>query len=118
MPATNFGWLDGVIIFAYLACLAGIGVYFSRRQKNLEDFFLAGRKMGWLPIGMSLMAALNSGIDYIAAPSTTIKYGLIFTVGTLSWIFLYPWVAWITLPFYRKLQIFTAYEYLERRFNV
>lgn len=115
---TNFGWLDGAIIIVYLGLLAGIGVYFSRRHQDMESFFLAGRSMGWLPIGMSLMAALNSGIDYIATPSTTIKYGLIFTVSALSWVLLYPWVVWITLPFYRRLQVFTAYEYLERRFGV
>ncbi len=115
---TNFGWLDGAIILVYLGVLAGIGVYFSRRHQDMEDFFLAGRSMGWLPIGMSLMAALNSGIDYIAVPSTTIKYGLIFTVVALSWVLLYPWVVWVTLPFYRRLQVFTAYEYLERRFGV
>ncbi len=115
---SHFGWLDATIIIAYLCLLAGIGVYFSRRQKDLEGYFLAGRTMGWLPIGMSLMAALNSGIDYIGNPSTTIKYGLIFTVTVLSWFFLYPWVAWITLPFYRRLKVFTAYEYLEERFGL
>ena len=117
MP-TNFGWIDGLIILAYLATLTGIGVHFSRRQKNLDDFFLAGRSMGWLPIGLSLMAALNSGIDYIAVPGTTVKFGLIFVVIITSWLFLYPWVAWVVLPFYRRLKFYSVYEYLEWRFNV
>ncbi|HEV2294782.1 MAG TPA: sodium/solute symporter [Tepidisphaeraceae bacterium] len=115
---TNFTWIDVVIILGYLALLVSIGVYFSRRQKGIESFFLAGRRMGWLPIGLSLMAALNSGIDYVAGPSTIFKFGLIFTAGVLSWVFLYPWVAYVSLPFYRRLQTVSAYEYLERRFNV
>jgi SSS family transporter len=115
---TNFTWIDVVVIVSYLLMLVGIGFYFSRRQKSIESFFLAGRRMGWLPIGLSLMAALNSGIDYVAGPSTVFKYSLIFTVGVLSWIFIYPWVAYVSLPFYRRLQTVSAYEYLERRFNV
>jgi SSS family transporter len=115
--STHFGILDAIIIFAYLAMLTGIGIYFSRRQNNLEEYFLAGRTMGWLPIGMSLMAALNSGIDYVMQPSFVIIYGLVGTVTVVSWFFLYPWTAYVTVPFYRRLNVLSAYEYLETRFD-
>src|SRR5439155_11775435 len=46
------------------------------------------------------------------------KYVLILLVGTSSWLFLYPWVTWIVLPFYRRLDAYTAYEFLEARFDV
>ena len=49
---TNFSALDALIIFGYLVMLTLIGVYFSRRQRNLEEYFLASRSMIWLPIGM------------------------------------------------------------------
>ena len=110
--------IDIAILFVYVAALAGVGVYFSRRQSNLEDFFLARRSMSWLPIGLSLMAALNSGIDYLMQPSATIRYGLILLVGTTSWVVLYFWVSYVTLPFYRRLNVYTAYEFLEARFDV
>src|SRR5579864_1824383 len=110
--------LDAIIIVVYLTVLAGVGVYFSRRQSNLETFFLARHSMTWLPVGLSLMAALESAIDYLMQPSATIKYGLVLLLGTSSWLFLYPWVAHVTLPFYRRLNYFTAYEYLEARFDV
>src|SRR5437870_5719756 len=74
--------------------------------------------MAWLPVGLSLMAALNSGIDYLMQPASTIRYGVILLVGTSSWLFLYPWVSRVTLPFYRRLGVFTAYEFLEARFDV
>ena len=74
--------------------------------------------MSWLPVGLSLMAALDSAIDYLMQPSATIRYGLILLVGTSSWLLLYPWVSMVTLPFYRRLNYFTAYEYLEARFDV
>jgi SSS family transporter len=110
--------LDVAIVLTYLAALAAVGAYFSRRQSNLDEFFLARHSMTWLPVGLSLMAALNSGIDYLMQPSSTIRYGLILLVGTSSWLFLYPWVTRVTLPFYRKLNVFTAYEFLEARFDV
>src|SRR5205085_3400571 len=89
-----------------------------RRQKSLDEYFLAKQSMAWLPVGLSLMAALDSAIDYLMQPSATIKYGLFLLVGTSSWFFLYPWVSKVTLPFYRRLNYFTAYEYLEARFDV
>src|SRR6266849_1361055 len=110
--------LDVAIIVLYLATMAGVGVYFARRQTNLDEFFLARQSMAWLPVGLSLMAALNSGIDYLMQPSSTIRYGLILLVGTSSWLFLYPWVSRVTLPFYRRLNTYTAYEFLEARFDV
>ena len=112
-----FGWIDITVVVSYLALLIGIGAYFARRQKNMEDYFLAGKSMGWIPVGMSLMAALNSGLDYMAGPFSIFKYGLIFILGATSWLFLYPWVAYVTMPFYRRLNILSAYQYLEMRFN-
>jgi len=109
--------VDAAIIVTYLAALTTVGLYFSRRQTNLDDFFRARQSMAWLPVGLSLMAALNSGIDYLMQPASTIKYGLILLVGTSSWLFLYPWVSHVTLPFYRRLGSFTAYEFLEARFD-
>jgi len=118
MIHTSLHPLDIVIIVVYLAMLAGVGMYFSRRQTSLDEFFLAKQSMAWLPVGLSLMAALDSAIDYLMQPSATIKYGLFLLIGTSSWFFLYPWVSRVTLPFYRRLNYFTAYEYLEARFDV
>src|SRR5437773_12490583 len=100
--------IDVIIIVVYLAGLAGIGVYFSRRQTNLDEFFLARQSMAWLPVGLSLMAALDSAIDYLMQPSATIKYGLILLFGTISWLFVYQWSARVTLPSYRRLNYFTT----------
>src|SRR5947209_5279729 len=110
--------VDAAIIVTYLVALTTVGLYFSRRQTNLDDFFRARQSMAWLPVGLSLMAALNSGIDYLMQPASTIRYGVILLVGTSSWLFLYPWVTKVTLPFYRRLGAYTAYEFLEARFDV
>jgi SSS family transporter len=64
------------------------------------------------------MAALNSGIDYLTQPSATIQYGLVLLVGTASWLAVYPWVARVVFPLYRRLHFYSVYEYLESRFDV
>lgn len=115
---SSFHFIDWVIIAAYLVAMASVGVYFSRRQTTLNHFVLADRSMGWLPVGLSLMAALNSGMDYLMQPSATIKYGFVLAVGILSWLAVYPWVAKVAFPFYHRLNFYTAYEYLEARFDV
>ena len=120
LPAmqSSFHPLDWAIIALYLVVMAAIGVYFSRRQHNLDQYLLADRSMGWLPVGLSLMAALNSGMDYLMQPSSTIRYGIVLTLGIFSWLALYPWVAKVALPFYQRLHFYSVYEYLEARFDV
>jgi SSS family transporter len=110
--------LDVAIIIGYLAALAGVGVYFSRQKQLTDTFLVAARRMSWLPVGLSLMAALNSGIDYLTQPSATIQYGLVLTLGPLSWFLVYAWVSKVVFPFYRRLHFYSVYEYLESRFDV
>ncbi len=110
--------LDLIIIVGYLLLLAGIGAYFSRRQSSLDTFLIGGGRMSWLPVGLSLMAALNSGIDYLTQPSATIQYGLVLALGVLSWLAIYPWVSIVVFPFFRRLHVYSIYEYLETRFDV
>ena len=114
----SFHPIDWFIIAAYLLTMAAVGVYFATRQTSLDRYLLADRSMGWLPVGMSLMAALNSGMDYLMQPSSTIRYGLVLVLGILSWLVLYPWVAGVAFPFYRRLRFYSVYEYLEARFDV
>ncbi len=110
--------LDLAILLGYFATLIAVGVYHSRRQKDLDEYFLAGRDIRWLAFGLSLMAALNSGLDYLMQPGAMIKFGVYTMVGNLTWLILCPYVFYITLPLYRRLGVVSAYEYLERRFDV
>ncbi len=115
---SSFHALDWAIIAIYLLAMAAIGLYFSRKQTSLDQYLLAERSMGWLPVGLSLMAALNSGMDYLMQPSSTIRYGIVLAIGIVSWLPLYPWVARVAFPFYHRLNFYSVYEYLEARFDV
>lgn len=114
----SFHLADWLVVIAYLIALGWLGWYFAKRQTSLDRYLLAERNMGWLPVGLSLMAALNSGMDYLMQPSSTIRYGIVLTMGVLSWVLLYPWVARVVFPYYQRLDFYTVYEFLEARFDV
>ena len=115
---SSFHLADWVVVAVYLAVMAFMGFYFARRQTTLDRYLLADRSMGWLPVGLSLMAALNSGMDYLMQPSATIRYGAVLVLGVFSWFAIYPWISQVVFPFYRRLDFYTVYEYLEARFDV
>ena len=116
---TQFSLLiDGSIIVVYLVLLTGIGVYFSRKQRTLSDYVKGGKPIGFIAMGASLMAALNSGIDYIQLPAWGYRFGTLATAFVFTWIFIFPWITSVTVPFYRRLNVYSPYEYLERRFSL
>src|SRR5262245_26844784 len=111
-------FIDWLILACYLAVLMGIGVYFSRRQSSFDEFAKGSRQVGWLTVGVSLMAALNSGIDYVQTPAVVYAFGIVYLAQLVVFIPLYFWVTRVTLPFYRRLNVRSAFEYLERRFGI
>ncbi len=110
--------VDIAIILVYLLGMTFLGIWFSGRQKSIDEFFKARRGLSWLPLGISLMAAMNSGTDYLTQPSAVMRYGFILVViPSLLWLVLYVYVTRICVPFYTRLNFFSAYEYLENRFD-
>ena len=108
--------VDWVIIAVYFAILAGIVVWSSRRQKSSDDYFLAGRNVGWFAIGASLFAS-NIGSEHIVGLAGA---GATSGTGMAHWE-LHAWViimlGWVFVPFYYKSGVSTMPEFLERRFG-
>jgi len=117
MQDVGFTTADLLIAISYVMGIVGIGIYFSRKQKSPKDFLLGGRSMGWLPVGLSLMATLTSAVGYMSYPAGAFKSGLILFWMAMAIPISFPVVVYIFMPFYHKLKVYTAYEYLERRFN-
>jgi Na+/proline symporter len=67
---------DYAVLTLYLLMVLGIGLYFRVSQGNHSDYFLAGRSMGWFPIGLSVMVTVFSAINYVALPNEVFGYGL------------------------------------------
>lgn len=114
----QFGWLNYVVLLGYLLCLVLIGIYFSRREKTTADFFVGGRRIPWWAAGISIYGAQLSAISYMATPAKCYSSNWIYFLGS-KWVLFVaaPLVAFVFIPFFRRLNVTTAYEYLEKRFN-
>jgi SSS family transporter len=109
--------LDYIAVAFYVLVLLGIVCWSNGRQGSTDDFFLGGRRMPWLAVGLSLMATLSSTMGYIGVPGELIKHGVAFFCGYLAVPLSATVVLLILVPFFMRLRLTSAYEYLERRFD-
>jgi len=109
--------LDGSIVIGYLIFVVLLGFYFSKKHKNAEDYFLAGRTLTWPIIGFSLFASNMSSNSLIGLSGAGFADG--FSVYSYEWMAVLVLIifAIFFLPFYLKNKIFTIPEFLEKRFN-
>src|SRR5712671_5295012 len=113
----NLATVDLVIIGVYFAIVFGIGMYFARKERSSEDYFLAGRDIGWFFIGASLFVSNISTEHFIGLSGTGASSGL--AVGHFEWLacLILLILGWVFVPFYLRSNVFTMPEFLERRFN-
>ncbi len=116
-PDGSFHWLDYSVVFGYLAVSLGLG-FAMRRQSNREEFFTASRSMGRITVGLSVMATLFSANSFVMYPSAAYGNSLRVLMAVVAFWAMGPFVIWVFIPVYAKLNCNTAYEYLEKRFHV
>lgn len=113
----HFGTLNWLVLIIYLVGMLGLGVYFMNRQKGGDDFFKGGGRIPWWAAGISIFATMLSAITYMSIPAKA--YATDWTYYPMQICILlvsFPVIKYY-LPFFRRLNVTTAYEYLERRFN-
>ena len=113
----SFGLLNWAVLAAYLAGMLLLGYYFMRRERGADDFFKGGGRIPWWAAGISIYATMLSAITYMAYPAKAYAtdwtyYPMLMTILLVS----FPVMRYY-LPFFRRLDVTSAYEYLERRFN-
>ncbi|HQE83547.1 MAG TPA: sodium:solute symporter, partial [Candidatus Hydrogenedentes bacterium] len=109
-------WIDIVVLVLYFVSMAALGPYFARKNKTTENYFLGGRSFpGWL-IGLSMFATSISSITFVAYPADAYKTAYIRFLPCLMLPLGIFMASKIFLPFYRRAQITSAFEYLEVRF--
>ena len=119
IPAPQaFGTANGVVLVVYLVLLIGMGLYFTRRAASTRDFFLAGGRIPWWAAGVSIFATMLSAITYLSIPATVYATDWTRFLLNMGIPLVAPLVIFFYLPFYRRLRVTSAYEYLERRFSV
>jgi SSS family transporter len=117
MSAT-FSPINVAVLVVYLGASLALGLYHARRQRSLEDYFLAGRSVPWWAAGISVIASDTSAISYMGAPAYVFRKDLQMAPGLVVFPVVMLLVAWLFVPFLARLRLYTIYEYLERRFGV
>lgn len=120
MEGTNFslGFLDILAFVIYFILLSVIG-YWGGRKKNEDaaDYFLAGKSLPWYVVGSSYIAANISTEHFIGLIGAAVIYGICVATGEWSTVIAFTFMIWIFIPFLLSSKVYTAPEFLEKRFN-
>ena len=111
-------WPDWVLIVLYAASTIALGLYFSRRQKSMQDYFTGGGNMNPMLIGVSLFATLLSTISYLSVPGEAAGKGPVNQISLLGLPVVFFVVAYLMLPIYMKFRVTSAYELLEEKLGL
>jgi solute:Na+ symporter, SSS family len=109
--------LDLGIIAIYLAGITVFGLRFRKRQRSLRDYFLADRNIPWWAIALSIVAAETSTLTIISTPGLAYDTNFAFLQVVLGYLVGRVVISVLFLPQYFRGDLFTAYEFIERRFG-
>ena len=115
-----FGALNWSVVILYLAGMIGVGVFFMRREaaSSTEAYFRGGQRVPAWVAGLSIFATMLSALTFMGIPARAYQTDVSWYIGQLPILLIVPLVAACYLPFFRKLNLTSAYEYLERRFSL
>lgn len=116
----SFGVLNWVVLTGYLLGMVVIGYWFMKRKSasTTEAYFRGGQRVPFWVAGLSIFATMLSAITFMAVPGAAYATNWNGYIGQWPILLIVPLVVMFYLPFYRRLNVTTAYEYLEKRFNV
>jgi SSS family transporter len=109
--------LDWIVLAVSLVAVILYGVYRSRTSHNLDGYFLSNRSMPWGLILLSIMGTQASAITFISAPGQAYTDGMRFVQYYFGLPIAMVVICIFFVPIFHKLKVYTAYEYLENRFN-
>ncbi|MFT6180344.1 MAG: SSS family solute:Na+ symporter [Paracoccaceae bacterium] len=116
----SFGLVNWIVVAVYLLGMVGVGYWFMKRESasTTEAYFRGGQKIPFWVAGLSIFATMLSAITFMAVPGAAYATNWNGYIGQWPILIIVPLVVMFYLPFYRRLNVTTAYEYLEKRFNV
>ncbi|WP_420318057.1 sodium:solute symporter [Ekhidna sp.] len=110
--------LDLIVLFGTLLFIVSYGVYKTRGQKDIEGYLLGGHSMKWGTIGLSVMATQASAITFISTPGQAYESGMGFVQNYFGLPIALIVVSAVFIPIFYRLNVYTAYEFLEKRFDL
>jgi len=118
MNNPGLDWLDGVVLLLYVGFVIGIGLYYGRRQKSTDEYFVGNRAMNATLIGVSLFATLFSTISYLSSPGEYVASGPVYAIQVLAMPISFFLVGYLLIPFYMRRRVTSAYELLEDKLGL
>ena len=110
--------IDFVVFYTYLAAILLAGLARYRKQRSEREFFLAGRSMGWFPLGISIMVTMLTAVNFAAFPTEIFKNGCYVLISLPMFIVVAFPVSKIFIPFFQKQDKSSAYAFLEDVFDL
>ncbi|WP_179367704.1 sodium:solute symporter [Winogradskyella forsetii] len=117
MPQT-LDWIDWTVLIATLATIVGYGTWKTRGQKNAEDYIKGGNTTPWWTIGLSVMATQASAITFLSTTGQAFSDGMGFVQFYFGIPIAMVIICLVFIPLYHRLKVYTAYEFLENRFDL
>jgi Na+/proline symporter len=111
-------YIDWAIVAAYLAFMIGDGIRMTKHSQQVEGYFLANRSLPWWAVGLSVMATQLSAITLVGTTGQAYSDGMRFLQFYIGLPFAMIILCLTVVPFFHRAKVFTAYEYLEKRFDV
>lgn len=109
--------IDWLVLTGTLTFIVLYGVYKSRGSKNVQDYIKGGNDAQWWTIGLSVMATQASAITFLSTPGQAFHDGMGFVQFYFGLPIAMVIICMVFIPIYHRLQVYTAYEYLESRFD-
>nr|KAI8765800.1 sodium-coupled monocarboxylate transporter 1-like isoform X2 [Biomphalaria glabrata] len=116
----QFQVVDYTMFAAVLILSGAIGMYHAindRKKKTLEQFFLAGKDMNPVPVGLSMLASFMPAITFLGLPAEIYTYNIMSVWIGLSYFFVMAVAAHVYMPIFYHLQVTSCFQYLEKRFS-
>jgi SSS family transporter len=111
-------WLDWLVMISTLSAIVIYGVYYTRNVKSVQSYLLGDRDLRWWTIGLSVMATQASAITFLSTPGQAFEDGMRFAQFYFGLPVAMVFLCIFVLPIYYRLKVYTAYEYLEGRFDL
>ena len=110
--------LDWIILGATLAFIVFYGVWKNNSHKNIKEYLKGGNEARWWTVGLSVMATQASAITFLSTPGQAFHDGMGFVQFYFGLPFAMLIICLFFIPVYHRLNVYTAYEFLEKRFNL
>ena len=112
-----FGAINFTVLALYLLAMVGVGVWFMRKNKTTDDYFRGGQNIPWWAAACSIYATMLSSLTFVALPALVYATDWLLYIGMLMIPAVAPLAIYGAMPFFRRIDATSAYEYLGKRFN-